>query len=606
MPLLESKDRPSRRHVRVRCELRVQDTILQAYSNNLSTTGLYVRVPVEELQGIELGAGLPVAATFRLPDEQRPLSVAAEIAWLNSDDRDVGGRKAMGLGMTIVGASADTSERLAQFVDTFRYRIMVVDDSRTMREVLHQVLGDEYRIIQCASGEEALKALEAEEVGVLITDLKMPGMGGLELLNNLAARLPYSQVIRIVLSAHLDVDELREYLRLGVVFHYVAKPFDHDYLRQVVRRAVDAYAMAVENEWLRAELERANLRLTRENAYLRQRVTGLEGFEHIIGQSQSLRAALVELERVRHTDAAVTVLGDTGTGKELVARALHFGGPRAKGPFVAQNCGGMTETLLQSTLFGHRKGAFTGADRDRLGLFAQAHGGTLFLDEVAELPAAVQAGLLRVLQNGEITPVGASLPRQVDVRIISATHKDLANEVQAGRFREDLYFRLNVIEVRLPPLREREGDVALLARHFLDLLCERYGKSIPGFAVATMAALEQYAWPGNVRELEHTVERMVILGEDGQKLQAELLPSRLRATPPAPTDTPAAPTPPSLAAWTTAAVDSGRPLAEVLDAVERALVEHALQRAGGNHSEAARRLGVPRQTLQRRAQKLGL
>ncbi len=307
-----------------------------------------------------------------------------------------------------------------------------------------------------------------------------------------------------------------------------------------------------------------------------------------------------QLERVRRSDATVHVHGETGTGKELVARALHSGGPRKHAPFVAQNCAGLSESLLQSLLFGHKKGAFTGADKDFQGVFQQADRGTLFLDEVAELSATVQAALLRALQSGEITPVGARAPVKVDVRVISATHKDLREEVRGGRFREDLYFRLVVIPIRLPSLRERSGDIPLLAMHFLDLHCELKGKNIRGFSGDAMRALERYPWPGNVRELENEIERLVVLTDDQQKVPLELLSPHLRqGAGPA-----AAPTPPAEADGFV--VPAGLDYDRAVASLERALVEEALRQAGGNVSQAARALGMERSRLAKLRDRLGL
>jgi DNA-binding NtrC family response regulator len=299
----------------------------------------------------------------------------------------------------------------------------------------------------------------------------------------------------------------------------------------------------------------------------------------------------------------VHIAGETGTGKELAARALHDGGPRAKAAFIAQNCGGMAESLLQSTLFGHKKGAFTGADRDHLGVFREADGGTLFLDEVAELPATVQVSLLRVLQNHEITPLGSGRSEKVSVRVVSATHKDLRQEVAAGRFREDLYFRLVVVTVLLPPLRERVGDIPLLARHLLDAQCRRYDIDVPGFESAAMAALENYPWPGNVRELENEIERLVVLAQPGQSIaRASLSPHILTFAGDAPQTSRDREQPDPYAAIS----EGGLSLDQVVERFERQLLVRALRQHDSNQSLTAKTLKVPRQTLISRLKKLGL
>jgi two-component system response regulator HupR/HoxA len=370
-------------------------------------------------------------------------------------------------------------------------------------------------------------------------------------------------------------------------------------LQTAVRAAADRYALGADNECMAGELERPRRGLERENAFLRQRLTGVDGFDKIIGQSEQLRDALRQLERIRRTHVPVHVHGETGTGKELVARALHVGGPRAKLPYVVQNCAGMTDTLLQSTLFGHRKGAFTGADRDHRGVFLEADGGTLFLDEVGELSPATQGMLLRALQEGEVTPVGASRPIKVDTRIISATHKDLREEVSAGRFREDLLYRLVVVTVRLPPLRERQGDVALLAGHFLDMHCERHGKNAPGFRPDAISALETYSWPGNVRELDNEIERIVVLAEDGEKIGLEMLSSYIvgaRPVGPGGTST----LPDSWLALQDLSYDAA------VERLERALVERAITAEGGSITKAAKRIGIERSRLGKIKRRLGI
>ncbi len=378
------------------------------------------------------------------------------------------------------------------------------------------------------------------------------------------------------------------------------KPVDSLTIARIVRRAADAYAMRAENERLHAEIARANRRLERENAYLRRRIRASEENHGILGESAQLKDALQILHQVQRGEATVHICGETGTGKELVARAIHDGSRRSKASFVPQNCAGMTESLLESTLFGHVKGAFTGADRDRPGLFQAAHGGTLFLEEIAELPMAVQAGLLRVVQAGEVKPVGASRPTKVDVRLVSATHKDLRQEVEEGRFRADLYFRLVVIDLTLPPLRDRVGDVPILARHFLDQLCERLGGDIPGFSPEAMEALERYAWPGNVRELRNEIERLTVLAEPGEKLRKDLLSPRIRDAAHS-----------SVRAWPRAAepsavVPDGLSYDEAMEALQRRLVESALAEESGVVSRAAARLGMERTRLAKLRRRLGL
>jgi two-component system response regulator HupR/HoxA len=464
-------------------------------------------------------------------------------------------------------------------------------------------LHEDYRVLAFGSGAEAISALESEEAGVLVLGQRIRDQTPLELLAELNQRHPNAQTVRILVARHPGADELTKLINVGGIFHFVQRPFQSNDVLQSIRHAIDRYAMQVENAWLGAELARANQRLQRENLYLRRRMTGTNGFEHILGSSPALRQALVHLARIRLSEATVHINGETGTGKELVARGIHFGGPRAKGPFVAQNCAGITDSLLESTLFGHQRGAFTGADRARPGVFQEAHGGTLFLDEVGELSGAVQGALLRALQSGEIVPVGSSRPTRVDVRVISATHRDLREEAKSGRFREDLYFRLVVIGIRLPPLRERSGDVPLLARHFLDVYCERFGRNVPGFTYDAMQALEKYSWPGNVRELENEIERLIVLAEDGRKIPVDLLSPHLVGRS---VSRPAIPAPPVGGGTMGVPVPSELTYDQAVENFQRALIGEALGSTGGVVARAAKVLGMERTRLLKLRRKFGL
>ena len=434
------------------------------------------------------------------------------------------------------------------------------------------------------------------------------------LLNLLATEMPYAKSKCVLLTNRDGAENADRLFRRRRVFSYVCLPSTHQEIMQAVHSAVDGYALEMDNQRLRYELSRANERLQRENTYLKQRYEGLEDFESIVGNSESLQASLRLLRRARETDVTLHLHGETGTGKELFVRALHFGGPRAKGPFVAQNCAGLSETLLQSTLFGHTRGAFTGAVRDHSGVFTQADGGTLYLDEVAELSPVVQGSLLRVLQERRITPLGATASIPVDIRVVSATHKDLKREVQEGRFREDLFFRLVVMQIDVPPLRRREGDVLILARHLLALLCERYDRDVPGFDADAMAALEAYRWPGNIRELENEIERGVLLSDDGNRITlAELSPAiaeqwmAQNGAVPKQDDKSKTSTPPPNS-WSTMSVDIGDTgsFDDAIKNYQRQLIEMALAGTGGNLSRAADELGVERSRLGKLAKRIGV
>jgi two-component system response regulator HupR/HoxA len=590
--------RPTRRHARVRCELQLEGISASGFSTNISTSGLFVRSPLAEAQRAEIRPGLRLTVRVELRAEAPPLSVAAEVVWTNPQDRDINGREVLGIGLRLLDISSEVQARLGAFIRDFRYTVVILADETPPMAAARAALADDYRVVRCHSAEEALATLTSQEVAVLLLDQDQPELNALAFLREVAEVVPHAHLKRVVLSGHTESEELlHELINVGHVFHYLRKPFRQKSLLQVVAGAVDAYALSAENERLNTELERANRRLQRENAYLRRRVRSVEGFDNIIGHSPALLRALDELARIRHSDVTVQIQGETGTGKELVARALHYNGPRASGPFVAQNCAGIAETLLQSTLFGHRRGAFTGAERDHPGVFQQADGGTLFLDEVAELSLAMQAALLRALQEKEVLPVGASRPVKVDVRIISATHKDLRDEIRHGRFREDLYFRLVVIFTHIPALRERKGDIPLLAQHFLDLLAERYDKDIPGFDTEAMAVLERHDWPGNVRELENEVERLVLLAPPATPIAPGLISPHVRQ--------------PSLTSIDffdegDSAAFAGRSYDDAVRDLERSMVKWALEQCGGVVSRAAEMLKMDRSRLSKLRRRLGL
>ena len=566
-----SAPRQTRLRMRLPCWVRVGPKEHAAQTVNLSASGLYLALR-QKVALPEVGALLGVRVL--LPDGGPELTCSAEVAWANAE-------KGAGLGLRFLELGA-AGERLARVLRDFRHTVAVLDPDPE-HAPLYETLTEELRLVRCESVEELFAQLEAQEIAVLIVNDALASGSAFELFARIDERFPGAPFSRVVVSEGTVAAPVQSLITRGKLFGYLRRPLGETQLSQMVRRAVDYYALASENERLTSEMERANRRLAEENAYLRQRVVGVAGFEKLVAKSPQMMAALQQLERVRRTEATVHISGETGTGKELVARALHEGGPRSQGPFVVQNCAGLTEELLQSTLFGHRRGSFTGAIADRPGVFEQAHQGTLFLDEVAELSLPAQASLLRAVQEGEITPLGANRPVRVDVRIISATHQDLRRAIAEGRFREDLYFRLLVVNVRLPALREREGDVPLLATHFLDLHCERKRKNVRGFSPKAMRALERYPWPGNVRELENEVERLVVLVPEGTKIPLEALSERLRGGNEPP-------------------VEGGLRVPELgydeaVSYLQRAMIERALAQSGGVVSAAAQLLGMERSRL---------
>jgi two-component system, NtrC family, response regulator HupR/HoxA len=450
--------------------------------------------------------------------------------------------------------------------------VLIVDDEPRVLDALEAILAAEFRVLRADSGEAALRLLDAEGVAVILTDYRMPGMSGVELLQRSQERAP--DAIRIVLTAYTDVDSLTDAINTGRIYHFVPKPWNPSDLLTVVRRAAERYALARENARLRDELEVAYNALHREAVEARERPLSFEG---LIGAHTGLRQAVELARKVLDGDTTVLLLGETGTGKELFAHLIHDNGPRRNARFVAQNCGALPESLLESELFGHVRGAFTGASADRCGLFEEADGGTIFLDEVGEMSPAMQLRLLRVLQEGELRRVGASTTRTVDVRVLAATNADLEADVQAGRFRRDLYYRLNVFPIHLPPLRDRVEDIPALADRFLKTYRERAKRAIPAVSPQALALLRNYPFPCNVRELENEIERAVALAENGQPIRPEHLSERIRVGRE------------KLAAPVT--------LGTAIEELKRRMIEDALRECGSK-TRAAERLGLTRQSLQ--------
>lgn len=369
--------------------------------------------------------------------------------------------------------------------------ILVVDDDQAHRGMLRTMLRSwGYAVSEAADGDEALNLVRERAFDAVLTDVRMARMDGIHTLKSV---LEYNPALPVVLmTAYSSVETAVEALRLGA-YDYLVKPLDFEILRHTLRQAIEHSRLSVENRELRRQLSEAAAR------------------PGILGRSPAMLAMQETIATVAPTEATVLITGESGTGKELVARALHSGSARADKPMVTVNCAALAENLLESELFGHEKGSFTGADRRREGRFVQANGGTLFLDEIGEMPLPLQAKLLRALQEGEVQRVGSDAPLTVDVRVLAATNRDLREEVARRRFREDLYFRLNVISLEVPPLRDRGEDIPVLAAHFLERFAGRNRKSIRGFSPQAVDSLLRYAWPGNVRELENAVERAVIL-----------------------------------------------------------------------------------------------
>jgi two-component system response regulator AtoC len=389
-------------------------------------------------------------------------------------------------------------------------KILVVDDEGSMRHMLQLVLEREgYQVSETAEGEAALVLLQEEHFDVVLCDIRMPGMDGLAFLQE-AARCKSVPTI-IMMSAFGNIDTAIECMKRGA-YDYISKPFKPDEVVLTLKKAEERFRLRQENLRLREELARSGV----------SPATG-----GIVYRSAAMAQLMTLIGRVADSVSSVLITGETGTGKELVARALHEEGGRKGGPFVAVNCSAISSSLMESELFGHVKGAFTGADREKKGLFAAADGGTLFLDEIGELPLELQPKLLRVLQEGEILRVGETRPRKVDVRVLAATGRDLREEVAMGRFRDDLFYRLAVVELQIPPLRERPEDIPLLAEHFVRRVAAREGRSLPELQADALEVLQAYPWPGNVRELENFMEKTMIFCR-GETIDLASLPWEVR------------------------------------------------------------------------------
>ncbi len=439
--------------------------------------------------------------------------------------------------------------------------VLIVDDEKNTRDGLSRALRRDYEILTAENGTVALRVLQEHHVDVVISDVRMPGMDGLELIERVLIS-PHAPVC-ILITAYGNVQTAVEAMKRGA-YEILTKPLNLEHLELTVRRALHARNVEDENRQLRAQL------------------TDKFGLENIVGQSPEMQSVFETVRQVAPTQATVLIQGDSGTGKEMIAQALHHLSPRAHGPFIAVHCAALSENLLESELFGHEKGAFTSASNRRRGRFEMADGGTLFLDEISEISPSVQVKLLRVLEERCFERVGGQDTVKVDIRLLAATNRNLKQEVAAGRFREDLFFRLDVVTIEIPPLRERPSDIALLCRHFMKEFSERNQKPVDSIDPAALEILESYAWPGNVRELRNVIEKMVVLSY-GSQLSVGDIPASIRN---AALDKPSLPN----------ALD--HPLR--LDEAEKILILQALKMWNGNRSQAARQLGISRRTLQRK------
>jgi two-component system, NtrC family, response regulator PilR len=481
------------------------------------------------------------------------------------------------------GGEAAT-DRAASVAGT-RPRVLVVDDEASMRDMLRIVLRREgWDVVVAENGRSAIERLRREQVDVLLSDIRMPDVNGVEVLR--AARESNRDVIAFMMTAYASTETAVEAMRLGAV-DYFMKPFNMDELRLKVRQHLEAG------------------RLRRENVLLKRTLATRHTFANIIGRSEPMLALFQMIETVARTTSTVLITGESGTGKDLVARAIHWHSLRREHPFVAVNCGGVPETLLESELFGHMRGAFTGADTSKKGLMEVADRGTIFLDEVGEMTTTMQVKLLRVLQDRRFRRLGGTEEMQADLRVVAATNQDLERRVAEGAFREDLYYRINVIPLHLPPLRERREDIPLLAAHFLESFATRMQKPVRGLAQETVERLCSYAWPGNVRELENVIERAVAL-EPTPVVLPESLPPHVRPGPDAGTSTPAARGLPPVRPLGADELPPGFDLEAHGEEVYRRYMLMALERSGGVQVKAAELLGMSFRSFRYYAKKLNL
>jgi two-component system response regulator HydG len=446
-------------------------------------------------------------------------------------------------------------------------KILVVDDEQSHRTMLRAVLTKEgYDISEADDGNSAVKAVEDESFDLILMDIRMTDMDGIEAMGEIKKMSPSIPII--MMTAYASVKTAVEALKSGA-YDYLTKPLDIDELKILIKKALEYY------------------RLREENVFLKERLADRFNFSRIIGKSRRMKELFENLSLVAPSDATILIYGESGTGKELVANAIHQNSPRAQKPFIKVSCAALPETLLESELFGHERGAFTGALARKAGRFQLADGGTLFLDEVNVMSSTTQVKLLRVLQEREFEPLGSTKTIHVDIRLITATNKDLEVEVKEGRFREDLFYRLNVVPIHLPPLRDRKEDIPLLADHFFKLFQEKNKKSIKGFLPKTIDTLMRYDWPGNIRELENVMERAILLCR-GEYLSPQDLPPPFQGEQIG--EQPIVSIPPGM----------------TLEALEKEAIIQTLEETGGNRTQTAQILGISRKTLQNKLKEYGL
>lgn len=471
--------------------------------------------------------------------------------------------------------------------------VLVVDDEVRSQESLRRTLEEEFYVFTASGAEDALALLEHEWMHVILCDQRMPGTSGVDFLKQVRERWP--DTVRIILSGYTETEDIIAGINAAGIYQYITKPWHPESLLLSVRAAAQLYRLQQENQQASLELRTTEPVLRRRVEAKREALKSRNGFLRLVRSRESPVNRVCQMaQRIAPYDISILITGESGTGKELLARAIHYGSSRADRVFVIENCGALSDSLLESELFGHKRGAFTGAFENRVGLFEQADGGTIFLDEIGDTTPAFQVKLLRVLQEGEIRPLGSSRSRKVDVRVISATNRNLEEDVRNGRFREDLYYRLTTFALHVPPLRERVQDIRPLADHLLGEATRALDKPVKGFTAEAIDCLCAYHWPGNVRELQNEIIRMLAL-VDGEYLGAELLTPRvLRAAgQEQESDTPLAGT-------------GVGPLKERIEVLEKSVLKETLIRHRWNKSRAAQELGLSRVGLRAKLQRFGL
>ena len=471
--------------------------------------------------------------------------------------------------------------------------VLVVDDEVRSQDALRRTLDEDFTVFTASSAEEARGLLQRQPVSVILCDQRMPGMTGVNFLKEVREQWP--DIVRIVISGYTDSEDIIAGINEAGIYQYILKPWSPDHLLDSVRNAVEAQVLQRQTSRLDLELRTSTRVLRQRTATQMAQAKSHFGFERIVRAPGSPLDLLCRMaERAARYDIPVLVLGESGTGKELLARAIHYASPRLTGPFVVENCAAIPDTLLESELFGHKRGAFTGAFEDHAGLFQRADGGTVFLDEIGETSPAFQVKLLRVLQEGEVRPVGAARPVPVDVRIIAATHRNLDQRVREGQFREDLYYRLSAVSLTVPPLRERVGDIPPIARQIVQDMSAELGHPGATLPDETLACLLAYAWPGNIRELRNEIGRALALHDGTTLPPAAFSPRVLQGRSAGGTDE------------LTAALPASGSLADRLDVIEAMVLRETLLRHRWNKTKAASELGLSRVGLRAKMQRFGL